>query len=315
MMGQGHTAVPALTPPKDLSAGVDDPKGPLRTPPPSPGRRGDSPFRSIVKLATAVRDADPAEVEAQVVQLSGTRRWLTPLGYVAGTLALIVAGIKPLFKNWRLTLIELVPAAWVWFSMWNLKSHVLDGRSVHHFHGYVEALGFLLMVAAATIAFYCNAIFAFSISGEQPPRIGPAARQAATHMKAISLWGLGFGTAHAVVSFVVAPLGKPWYSLSLLVVLAAMLVSFVAVPAALAGLKEQRTSSQKVGYAAVGGALAAVAATPGFIFDRAGLLLMGVPSLRIVGFALLSIGVALQIAGTSGVKSVKLSARFNAAAP
>ena len=69
-----------------------------------------------------------------------------------------------------------------------------------------------------------------------------------------------------------------------------------------------------MGYAAVGGALAAVAATPGFIFDRAGLLLLGVPSLRIVGFALLSIGVALQIAGTSGVKSVKLSARFNAAA-
>jgi hypothetical protein len=269
--------------------------------------------RAILKFARTMRDADPAEIEAAATQLSRTHRWLAPLGYVAGTLALIVAGIKPLFKNWRLTLVELVPATWVWFSMWNLKAHVLDGRSIHHFHGWISVVGVLLMVTAATIAFYCNAIFAFSIGGKQPPSIPSAAREANTHLKAILLWGLGFGIAHGLVSFVIAPLGSPWYTLSLLCVLAAMLVSFVAVPAALAGMKERRTRREKVGFAAIGGALAVVAVTPGFLFDRAGLLMLGVHSLRIVGFALLSMGVALQIAGTSGVKSVKLSSRIEAA--
>jgi len=273
-----------------------------------------SPLKAVVHFAASMRDADPAEIEAAVTQLSLTHRWLAPLGYVAGTLALIVAGIKPLFKNWRLTLVELVPATWVWFSMWNLKAHVLDGRSIHHFHGWITIVGALLMVAAATIAFYCNAIFAFSIGGPQPPNIRSAAREANTHLRAILLWGLGFGIAHALVSFVIAPLGSLWYALSLLCVLAAMLVSFVAVPAALAGMKERRTTRDKVGFAAIGGALAAVAMTPGFICDRIGLLLLGVHSLRILGFALLSIGAALQIAGTSGVKSVKLSSRFEAAA-
>ena len=115
------------------------------------------PLQAILKFARTMRDADPAEIEAAATQLSQTHRWLAPLGYVAGTLALIVAGIKPLFKNWRLTLVELVPATWVWFSMWNLKAHVLDGRSIHHFHGWISVVGVLLMVIAATIAFYCNA--------------------------------------------------------------------------------------------------------------------------------------------------------------
>ena len=273
-----------------------------------------SPLQVILMFASTIRDADPAEIEAAATQLSQTHRWLAPLGYVAGTLALIIAGIKPLFKNWRLTLVELVPATWVWFSMWNLKAHVLDGRSVHHFHGWITVVGVLLMVAAATIAFYCNAIFAFSIGGKQPPSIRSATREANTHRKIILLWGLGFGIAHGLVSFVIAPLGSLWYALSLLCVLAAMLVSFVAVPAALAGMKECRSTREKVGFAAIGGALAVVAATPGFLFDRIGLLILGVHSLRLVGFGLLSMGVALQIAGTSGVKSVKLSSRFNAAA-
>ena len=261
-----------------------------------------------------MRDADPEVIEAAAVQLGGTRRWLAPVGYVAGTLALVATGVKPLIANWRLTLVEIVPAAWIWFSMWNLVSHVLDGRSVHPPHGWVLVPLTVGIVAVAIAAFYCNTIFAFAIGADPPPLIRPAARRAGANLGTVLVWGLIFGTAHAAVLLGISRLGQLWYDVSLSIVVAAMMVSFVAVPAAILGRREQRTTKQRVGYAAVGGALSAVAATPGFLCDRGGLLLIGLPGLHIVGFVLLTVGVALQLAGTSSVKAVKLSSRLGAGA-
>ena len=259
-----------------------------------------------------MRDADPAMIESAAVELGGRRRWLAPLGYVAGTLALVVSGVKPLIANWRLALIEVAPAAWIWLSMWNLKAHFLDQRAVHPVHGPVLVPLTLLIVAVAVGAFFCNAVFAFAIGGDPPPRIRPAVAKARANLRIVLRWGLLFGAAHAFVLLWVSRYGKFWYDLSLSVVVVGMMVSFVAVPAAILGRREQRTTKERVGYAAVGGVLSAIAATPGFLFDRIGLLMIGVPSLRIPGIALLSVGVALQVAGTSSVKAVKLSTRLSA---
>jgi len=50
--------------------------------------------------------------------------------------------------------------------------------------------------------------------------------------------------------------------------------------------------------------------TPGFVLDRLGLIMLGIPQLRIPGFVLLSIGTALYAAAMSSVKAVKLSIKF-----
>jgi len=278
----------------------------------APLRRRDTAIRALGRIVEGMRDADPAMIEAAAVQLSGKRRWLAPLGYVAGTLALVATGVKPLIANWRLTLIEVAPAAWIWLSMWNLKAHFLDERSVHPVHGWVLIPLALAIVAVAIAAFFCNAIFAFAIGGEPPPRIRSALAQARGHLGVVLRWGILFGIAHAFVLLWVSRYGKFWYDFSLSIVVVAMMVSFVAVPAAILGKREKRTTKERVGYAAVGGALSAIAATPGFLFDRIGLLMIGVHALRIPGIALLSVGVALQVAGTSSVKAVKLSTRLSA---
>jgi hypothetical protein len=54
--------------------------------------------------------------------------------------------------------------------------------------------------------------------------------------------------------------------------------------------------------------------TPGFILDRAGLILLGIPGLHLLGLVLLSIGTALYAAGMSSVKAVKLSMKLESPA-
>lgn len=306
--GPGPAAAGATAP-----VGPDDGGGePAETAQDGPLRRRETALRALMGIIEGMRDADPAEIEAAAVELSAKRRWLAPLGYVAGTLALVVSGVKPLIANWRLTLIEVAPAAWIWLSMWNLKKHFLDERSVHPVHGLILIPAAAAILAVAVAAFFCNAIFAFAIAGEQPPRIRLAVTQAREHFGVVLRWGILFGMAHAFVLLWVSRYGKFWYDFSLSIVVVGMMVSFVAVPAAILGKREQRTTRERVGYAAVGSALSAVAATPGFLFDRIGLLMIGVHALRIPGFALLSVGVALQVAGTSSVKAVKLSSRLGA---
>jgi hypothetical protein len=61
---------------------------------------------------SAVADADPARIEATALQLGASRRYLAPVAWAAGALVLVVRGAKLLVMNWRLCLIELVPAAW-----------------------------------------------------------------------------------------------------------------------------------------------------------------------------------------------------------
>jgi hypothetical protein len=72
-----------------------------------------------------VADADPTDIEAAARQLGESRRYLAPVAWAAGALVLLVRGVKLLFLNWRLTLVEFVPAAWLWLVMWDLKQHAL----------------------------------------------------------------------------------------------------------------------------------------------------------------------------------------------
>jgi hypothetical protein len=66
---------------------------------------------ALGRLVRAIADVDPTAIERAARQLGESRRILTPLAWAAGTLVLLVHGVKLLILNWRLSLIQLVPAA------------------------------------------------------------------------------------------------------------------------------------------------------------------------------------------------------------
>jgi hypothetical protein len=274
-------------------------------------------FAELVRLARAVADADPATIEAAAHHFGESRPFLAPVGWAAGTIVLLIRGVKLLLINWRLTLIQIVPAAWVWLTMWDLKQHTLRGVPFRH----ITAGGMVLLLVASImlsiVAFWCNTVFAFAIDAPPPPRIRPATRKANTHWARITVFGTLVGAALALAAGVIPRINIGWlYVISLGAVLSVMLISFVAVPARIIGRRPQKLPpKQAIGRTLTGWALSGVAMTPGFILDRIGLILLGVPGLHVLGFVLLSLGTALYAAGMSSVKAVKMSIKLAAPDP
>jgi hypothetical protein len=89
-----------------------------------------------------------------------------------------------------------------------------------------------------------------------------------------------------------------------------MMVSYVAVPARLIGVKSERSTRDKLTASAVGGAVGAVVCTPPFALGRAAILLLGSPTFRYLAIVMLVIAVVLQTGATSSVKAIKMSAKL-----
>ena len=114
------------------------------------------------------------------MRLSRSRPWLAPLALIVGAFAMLFDGVKLLLTNWRLTLIQVLPAMWIWAAMLDLKAHVLHGKSFHVLTGPTIVIPIVIAIAAITAAsFYLNAVFAFAIvhladrrSGLRSPRPG-----------------------------------------------------------------------------------------------------------------------------------------------
>ena len=73
-------------------------------------------------------------------------------------------GVKLLVTNWRLTLVQVLPAMWIWLAMLDLKAHVLRGDFFHVVHGPVVVLLVLAVAAITAVCFFLNAVFAFAIA-------------------------------------------------------------------------------------------------------------------------------------------------------
>lgn len=275
---------------------------------------GDAPSRldRLIAAVKAVANADPHEIEAAAHELGTSRRYLAPIAWAGGTLVLLVRGVKLLVLNWRLSLIELVPAVWVWFVMWDLRRHALRSDAFRQVTpGQLLAL-VALTVTASIAAFWCNTLFAFAVSHPRP-QIALAVRQTRPHLPRLAVTGAVLGALLALAAVGIPRIDSVLLYLAALgSVYAVMLVSFVAVPARILGAKSRRRRpTEAIGNWTVGGALSAVAMTPGFVLDRLGLILLGVPGLHLLGFVLLSIGTALYAAGMSSVKAVKLSMKLD----
>ena len=92
---------------------------------------------------------------------------------------MLFEGLRLLVSNWRLTLVQILPAMWIWLAMFDLKAHVLHGKSFHVLRGPVLIPIVLLIVMLTVASFFLNAVFAFTIATPAPLEIRPALRKPA----------------------------------------------------------------------------------------------------------------------------------------
>ena len=242
-----------------------------------------------------------------MLRLSRSRRVFAPLAFAIGAFALLFDGLRLLVSNWRLTLVQVPPAVWIWLAMADLKAHVLHGHSFTVLRGPVLIPIVLAIVAITIVCFFLNAVFAFAITRPGSPEVRPAVAQARRHVTPILISGAFVGLLLALSTTVVTRWGRPWFTLSLGIVIGLMMVSYVAVPARLIGVKPTYSRRDKLMTTVVGGALGVTVSLPPYILGRVGILMLGSRALLIPGIVLVALGVTLQAGATGAVRAIKMS--------
>jgi hypothetical protein len=252
-------------------------------------------------------------VQQAVLALSRSRRAFAPLGLVVGAFVMLFDGLKLLVLNWRLMLVQVLPAMWIWVAMFDLKAHVLRGKSFHVLRGPVLIPIVLAITAITAAAFFLNAVFAFAIVKPGRPDVGAAMTEARSHLRVVLGWGALVGFALAVSTVVVTRWGLGWFTLSLSIVVGVMMFCYVAIPSRLVGISKADVDisrRDKLAASALGGALGALVCTPPYAMERVGVLMLGSHALFVVGIVLLVIGFSLQAGATGAVKAIKMSMKL-----
>jgi hypothetical protein len=276
--------------------------------------QGDVPRVGIIghvqRLVTAISEEDDDAVEAAIVSLSQRSRLLAPLSLLVGAFAMLFQGVKLLFTNWRLTAIQVIPALLIWASMLDLKIHVVRGRELNRTLGLIFILIVLVIAAVTAGAYYLNAVFAFAIASSEKPEIRPAFHQAGRHLRPILGWGFLIGLALGVSVAIVPRWGNWWFALSLGTVVAIMMLTYVTIPSRLVGIRSSYSRRDKLAATAVGGTVGAIVCSPPYLLGRAGIVLLGIRHLFVVGVVLIVIAVPLQTGAVTATKAVKFSAKL-----
>ena len=275
----------------------------------------DATRKGLVRAVEIIRTAEEGDVEREVLRLSSTRRWLAPLAIVVSAFTMLFAGLKLLVTNWRLTLVQVPPALWIWIAMLDLKAHVLHGRDFTQLSGPVLAVVLVLIVLATVACFHLNALFAFAITQSGAPDVRAARGLAREHRRSIVGWGVGIGALLAYSALLADRVGPYWFAVSMSITIGMLMVAYVAVPSRMIGLrKEHRSRRERIATSVVSGTVSAIVCTPPYLLARLGIVMLGSSVLRIPGVILLAIGLMLQAGATSSVKAVKMSATLVAAA-
>ena len=214
---------------------------------------------------------------------SRSRRVFAPLALVVGGFVMFFSGLKLLFSNWRLTLVQALPAMWIWLAMYDFKAHVLHGKSFHVLRGPVLVLVVLVIAAITAASFFLNAVFGFAIVQAATPKVRPACRAGPVSSRVILGSGAVVGLLLGLSTMVVTRWGRPWFAIWVSVVIGVMMVCYVAVPARLIGVKRTTSRRDKLTASAVGGALGAVVCAPPYVLGRMGILMLGSPKLFVPG--------------------------------
>jgi len=276
------------------------------------GRRAQSVGRRIRGLITAIQENDAAKIEAGVLRVSRSHRALAPLALAVGAFVLLFDGLRLLVANWRLTIVQILPAMWIWLAMLDLKAHVLRGRSLNVFRGPILIPICLVIIAVTMVSFYLNAVFAFAIAKPGRPEVRPGVAEANRRRTPILVSGAVVGALLAFSTMIVTRWGRPWFGIVLSIVVGLMMLCYVAVPARLIGGKPRQSRRDKLTTSAVGGAIGATVCTPPYLLGRLGLLMLGSKVLLIPGIFVIAIGVTLQAGATGAVRAIKLSASLTA---
>lgn len=271
-----------------------------------PGRH-QSRWQALVRAAGAVRSTDAAQVETALKDLGGRRRWLTPLVYAAGTLAVVFDGVLVLLRNWRLTLLQFSPALWIWIMTWNMKHHFASKPTFSTNEVIAIAIGVLL---AAQVAYWCNATFAYTMAQDGTGDISDAFADARRHWRLVGGLALLTGAAQACIWLLMPRLKTHWLWLALLLMFVVQIYLFIAIPCWLLGVRQTGSRRYRATRSATTGVLSGVATMPGFLLNRIGWLLLGSGALTILGGALVAIGAVLHVTASSSVRVVKLSVRL-----
>jgi hypothetical protein len=263
-------------------------------------------LRSVVRAI----QADDEVIVARMLAFSRAHRAFAPLAFATGAVAMLLHGVRLLLTNWRLTLVQVLPALWIWLAMFDLKAHVLHGRSFQVIRGPILIPIALVIIALTIAAFFLNAVFAFAVTRSAHPDIPQAVHEARRHLTQVLVSGIVVGLLLAVSTTVAPRWGKPWFTLCLGIVVAVMMVSYVAVPARLIGVKRTFSKRDKLAASALSTVLSVTVCTPPYLLGRLGILLMG--SLLIPGIVLLVIGATLQAGATGAVSAIKMSVSLGA---
>jgi uncharacterized membrane protein len=264
----------------------------------------------LERLVAAIRDGDDDQVERAVLSLSQRNRLLAPLALVVGAFAVLFQGIRLLVTNWRLTLIQILPAMWIWLGMLNLKGHVLRGRQFDIVRGPLLGLLLLIVVAITAASFFLNAVFAFAIAQQGEPQIKPAFAEARAHLRTIIAWGSVIGLALGFSGLVVTRWGLGWFTLSFGIVVGVMMFAYVALPSRLLGLQPDMSRRDKLTTSAIGGAVGVLVESPPYWLGRLAIVMLGSSFLRIPAIVILAVAVVLQTGATSAIKAVKMSTKI-----
>jgi hypothetical protein len=266
----------------------------------------------VARLIDAIRHSDDAAVERAVLQLSSTRRWLAPLALIVGAFLMLFQGLRLLVTNWRLSLVQILPAMWIWVALLDLKVHALKGNELHSLYGPILAPAILAVTALTAASFYLNGVFAFAISVPGEPEIRPAFAKANAHLRTILAWGVAIGLALSFSALIATRWGRWPFAICQSIVVGIMMLFYLAVPARIVGIdtKKKRSRRDTLAASAVGGAVGAVVCSPPYVIGRLGILMLGWHGVFWLGVILIVIGAALQTGVTSAVKAVKFSAKL-----
>ena len=270
----------------------------------------------VRSLVRAIEVNDEAKVEDAILRLSRSRRVFAPLALAVGAFVMLFDALKLLVSNWRLTLVEILPAMWIWLAMFDLKAHVLHGASFHVLRGPVLVPIILAIAAITAAAFFLNAVFAFAIAQSgRPIEIRGAITAARGRLKPILGSGVIVGLMLAFSTTIATRWGSPWFTLLLGITVGVMMVCYVAVPSRLIGVTPSYSKRDKAWTTAIGGILGVIVCAPPYMLGRAGLLMLGSSVLFIPGIILIAVGVTLQAGATGAVRAIKMSVTLNPKSP
>ena len=274
--------------------------------------RGSALLAQLTLLRRAAEASDPADIALLLQRAGAHHRFLLPLAFAGHTLASVVHGVLVIARNWRLMLIELIPAVWIGAITWNWRAHVSGRIELVEVHGTVAVAIAVFVVTVNLLAYWCNAVFAFTLSQDDRSDLSAAFRQARQRANVVNAWAISIGALHAYVAVFAVRWSIGGFAVAQGMIAIIQMYALVALPAALAGLRRQRKLPirERLSAMAITAALTGLAVAPGFGLNRAGIVLIGL-GLPLLGGTVLTVAIILQVAATSSASAVKLAARLS----